>query len=168
MCWAPCGHTSCAWSFRILHPSAAHSPTELSVGEGLLEPSMRQQGEGKYPRDSAAVLDPDSCSRIFIFSFLLLALCLPSAAPGVSRYIPQQFCFKVLTQDKACGLERERYCPLVTAEQVILFKPGACSHFPGWKLPLQSAGADAAVTSTGETPFSKQGARQPNENESWA
>lgn len=69
---------------------------------------------------------------------------------------------EVLTQGRSCGLERERCYPLVTAEQVILLKPGVCCCSAGWKLPLLGAGADVPVASTGEIPSIRQGANQPN------
>lgn len=155
------------------HPSAAHSPTELSVG-GLPWPSMREQGKSEYPRDSAAVLNSASSSSIFTFS---LPSACPSAAPGVRRcpqgrssltcWYNHHLFLRFLTQGKSCGLERVRCYPLVTAEQVILLKPGACCHFPGWKLPWQGAGADVAFVSAGETPSSRQAASQPNQDASW-
>lgn len=176
MCPAPCGHNPCAPSPRILHPSAAHSPRELSIGEGL-PGEVRETGKGKYPWDSAAVLYLASPSWIFTLSSLLLILsCLslssvwsqraPSAAHLCkdSVYPASPFCwdFFFLRQSKARGLEGERHNLSVTAEQVILLKPGTRSHFPGWKLPLHSAGFDMAVTGTGEMPSTRQGVSQSN------
>lgn len=117
-------------------------------------------------------------SQLFLNFYLLLPSSCPLPAPhqhlesagapraGHLRYAgtspTSTFSWGFLTQGKSCGLERERCYPLVTAKQVILLKPGACCHFPGWKLPLQDAGTDVAAASAGETPSSRQDASQRN------
>lgn len=169
MCPGPCCHTSCASSFRILPPFCCPLTRWAQCRKTI--------SRAKHERARERWISQRLCccaefSQLFLnFHLLLPSPCLLPApqmrlqsagAPRAGHLWHQHLFLRILTQGKSCGLERERWYPLVTAEQAILLKPGPCCCFPGWKMPWQGSGVDVAVASTGETPSSRQGASQSN------